>query len=128
MIRSATGRAFMAVRDMDVAASVIGIAMMKTKLLAFAISSFYCGVAAHSMRSATWARSSPRLSPRPELSCAVHGHYRRRRLGLGILPGAAFITLFPILLNVSGGVVADSLGIGLSHAVLSNLEVMIFAV
>ena len=45
LMRSETGRAFMAVRDMDVAASVIGIPMMKTKLLAFAISSFYCGVA-----------------------------------------------------------------------------------
>src|SRR5213075_2459882 len=45
LMRSETGRAFMAVRDMDVAAAVVGIPMMKTKLLAFAISSFYCGVA-----------------------------------------------------------------------------------
>src|SRR3954466_11237507 len=45
LMRSRTGRAFMAVRDMDVAASVVGIPMMKTKLLAFGISSFYCGVA-----------------------------------------------------------------------------------
>src|SRR5256886_12858646 len=45
LMRSETGRAFMAVRDMDVAASGIGIPMMKTKLLAFAISSFFCGVA-----------------------------------------------------------------------------------
>ena len=45
MLRSETGRKFMAVRDMDLAAEVIGIRMMETKLLAFAISSFYCGVA-----------------------------------------------------------------------------------
>jgi branched-chain amino acid transport system permease protein len=45
MIRSSTGRAWMAVRDMDVAAEVIGIRIMHTKLLAFAVSSFYCGVA-----------------------------------------------------------------------------------
>src|SRR5439155_1692483 len=45
MVRSSIGRAWMAVRDMDVAAEVVGIPMMKTKLLAFAISSFYCGVA-----------------------------------------------------------------------------------
>jgi ABC-type branched-subunit amino acid transport system permease subunit len=32
------------VRDMDVAAEVIGIPLMRTKLLAFAVSSFYCGV------------------------------------------------------------------------------------
>jgi branched-chain amino acid transport system permease protein len=60
LMRSETGRAFMAVRDMDVAASVIGIPMMKTKLLAFAISSFYCGVAGACTHSATWAPSSPR--------------------------------------------------------------------
>src|SRR5712691_5682508 len=45
MVRGSIGRAWMAVRDMDVAAEVVGIPMMKTKLLAFAISSFYCGVA-----------------------------------------------------------------------------------
>src|SRR5258705_12647238 len=45
MARSSVGRAWMAVRDMDVAASVIGIRLMQTKLLAFAVSSFYCGVA-----------------------------------------------------------------------------------
>ncbi|HAS86444.1 MAG TPA: branched-chain amino acid ABC transporter permease, partial [Candidatus Competibacteraceae bacterium] len=45
LVRSSTGRAWMAVRDMDVAAEVIGIRLMPTKLLAFAVSSFYCGVA-----------------------------------------------------------------------------------
>ncbi len=35
---------------MDVAAEVIGIPMLRTKLLAFAVSSFYCGVA-----GALWA-------------------------------------------------------------------------
>src|SRR5437899_7032182 len=45
MVRSSIGRAWMAIRDMDVAAEVIGIPMLRTKLLAFAISSFYAGVA-----------------------------------------------------------------------------------
>ena len=45
MVRSTSGRAWMAVRDMDVAAEVIGIRLMRAKLLAFAVSSFYCGVA-----------------------------------------------------------------------------------
>ena len=39
------GRMFMAVRDMDIAAELIGIRLLRTKLLAFATSSFYCGVA-----------------------------------------------------------------------------------
>lgn len=45
MVRSATGRNWMAVRDMDIAANVIGISVAKTKLMAFFISTFYCGVA-----------------------------------------------------------------------------------
>src|SRR5215813_6274276 len=50
LVRSRVGRAWMAIRDMDVAAEVIGIPMLKTKLLAFGVSSFYCGVA-----GALWA-------------------------------------------------------------------------
>src|SRR5690242_21569138 len=38
-------RQWMAIRDMDVAAEVIGIRPMRAKLLAFAVRSFYCGVA-----------------------------------------------------------------------------------
>jgi branched-chain amino acid transport system permease protein len=45
LLGSQTGRRFMAVRDMDTAARVTGIPILRTKLLAFAISSFYCGVA-----------------------------------------------------------------------------------
>src|SRR5664279_1144254 len=44
MARGNAGRSWMAVRDMDVAAEVIGIRLLPTKLMAFAISSFYCGV------------------------------------------------------------------------------------
>src|SRR5258708_25460477 len=60
MVRGSIGRAWMAVRDMDVAAEVVGIPMMKTKLLAFAISSFYCGVGgAPSCFSCLWPRQTP---------------------------------------------------------------------
>ena len=44
LMRSNTGRNFMAVRDMDIAASVIGIPVVRTKMLAFFVSCFYCGV------------------------------------------------------------------------------------
>src|SRR6187551_107402 len=43
MVRCSIGRSWMAIRDMDVAAEVIGFRPMRTKLTAFAISSFYCG-------------------------------------------------------------------------------------
>ena len=45
LIRGRIGRTWMAVRDMDIAAELIGIQLYPTKLLAFAVSSFYCGVA-----------------------------------------------------------------------------------
>ena len=45
IVRGMTGRAWMAIRDFDIAAEIIGIRPLLTKLAAFAISSFYCGVA-----------------------------------------------------------------------------------
>ena len=45
LIHGRIGRTWMAVRDMDIAAELIGIRLYPTKLLAFAVSSFYCGVA-----------------------------------------------------------------------------------
>jgi branched-chain amino acid transport system permease protein len=44
LIRSRIGRAFVAIRDQDIAAEIIGINIFRYKLLAFAISSFYAGV------------------------------------------------------------------------------------
>ena len=50
MARSRMGRSWMAIRDMDIAAELVGIRPLPTKLSAFAISSFYCGIA-----GALWA-------------------------------------------------------------------------
>src|SRR6266849_991225 len=50
LVRGRIGRAWMAIRDMDIAAEIIGIDPLRTKLLAFAVSSFYCGIA-----GAMWA-------------------------------------------------------------------------
>jgi branched-chain amino acid transport system permease protein len=45
LVRSRTGRAFMAVRDRDIAASVMGINLTRIKIIAFTVSSFYAGIA-----------------------------------------------------------------------------------
>jgi len=50
LARSQTGRNWIAVRDMEIAATVMGVPVARTKLYAFAISSFYCGIA-----GALWA-------------------------------------------------------------------------
>src|SRR5699024_9342153 len=44
LIRTRTGRAFLAVRDRDVAAQIMGINLFQYKVLAFAISSFFIGI------------------------------------------------------------------------------------
>jgi branched-chain amino acid transport system permease protein len=49
-VRGDAGRSWAAVRDMDTAAAVVGIPILRTKLSAFALSSFICGVA-----GALWA-------------------------------------------------------------------------
>jgi branched-chain amino acid transport system permease protein len=127
IIRSETGRAFMAVRDMDVAAAVIGIRMMHTKLLAFAISSFYCGVAGALYAFCYLGTVEPEafnldLSFRILFMIIIGG------VGsiLGSFLGAAFIVLFPTFLNLATGWVSHTFNMEISHAVVSNLEVMVF--
>jgi len=127
LMRSETGRAFMAVRDMDVAADVIGIRMMHTKLLAFAISSFYCGVAGAMYAFCYLGTVEPEafnldLSFRVLFMIIIGG------VGsiLGSFIGAAFITLLPILLSVLFAGISHLLGVEIPHAVISNLELIIF--
>ena len=127
LMRSETGRAFMAIRDMDVAASVIGIPMMRTKLLAFAISSFYCGVAGALYAFCYLGTVEPEafildLSFRVLFMVIIGGAGSI----LGSFLGAGFITLFPIFLNLASKWIENMLGIEMSHAVVSNTEAIIF--
>ncbi|USX14607.1 branched-chain amino acid ABC transporter permease [Oxalobacteraceae bacterium OTU3CAMAD1] len=121
MVRSNVGRSWMAVRDMDVAAEVIGFRLMRTKLLAFAVSSFYCGVAGALYAFAYLGTVEPEaynldLSFRILFMIIIGG------VGsiLGSFLGAAFIVLLPVLLNI----LAHSLS--LPNSVASNLELMVF--
>src|SRR5437868_11977040 len=127
LMRSATGRAFMAVRDMDVAASVVGIPMMRTKLLAFAISSFYCGVAG-ALYAYTYLGTVEPEAFTLDLSFRVLFMIIIGGIGsiLGSFLGAAFITLFPIFLNIVSLGLSHALDVEISHATVSNLELMIF--
>ena len=127
LMRSETGRAFMAVRDMDVAASVIGIPMMKTKLLAFAVSSFYCGVAG-ALYAYTYLGTVEPEAFTLDLSFRILFMIIIGGVGsiLGSFLGAGFIILMPIFLSVLFGAVSHATGVEVSHAILSNLELMIF--
>jgi len=123
LVRGHVGRSWMAIRDMDVAAEVIGIRPMAAKLSAFAVSSFYVGVA-----GALWGfihlGSWEPLAFSITLSLNLLFMIIIGGLGsiLGSFFGAAFIVVLPILLNQ----IPAALGIPISTAMASHLEFMIF--
>jgi branched-chain amino acid transport system permease protein len=127
MARGNVGRQWMAIRDMDVAAEVIGIRPLRAKLLAFAISSFYCGVAGALYAYAYLGTVEPEaysldLSFRILFMIIIGG------VGtiLGAFLGSAFIVVLPILLNVLVRFLDESLGLGVPSSAASNIEFMVF--
>ena len=127
MVRSTTGRAWMAVRDMDVAASVIGIRLMRTKLLAFAVSSFYCGVAGALYAYCYLGSVEPDgfsldMSFRILFMVIIGG------VGsiLGSFLGAAFILLLPIFLDIALPFFAGLFGLPFSSATVSHIQILVF--
>jgi branched-chain amino acid transport system permease protein len=127
MVRGNIGRQWMAIRDMDVAAEVIGIRPMRAKLLAFAVSSFYCGVAGALFAYAYLGTVEPEaynldLSFRILFMIIIGG------VGtvLGAFLGSAFIVLLPIALNIGIAFLDNTLHLNVPTSVGSNLELMVF--
>ncbi|MBC7547133.1 MAG: branched-chain amino acid ABC transporter permease [Polaromonas sp.] len=127
LVRGAVGREWMAIRDMDVAAAVIGIRPMYAKLSAFAVSSFIIGMAGGLwafVYLGAWepAAFSVDISFRLLFMVIIGG------LGsiLGGFLGAAFITILPIALSQVLPAVAGLLGFQVSTAAVSHAELMIF--
>jgi len=123
LTRGAIGRSWMAMRDMDVAAEVIGIRPLYAKVTAFAVSSFFVGLA-----GALWAFVY--LGAWEPLAFDVNRSFQLLfmviigGLGsiLGSFLGAAFIVILPLMLNQMPG----WLGMELSTALISHIEVMVF--
>src|SRR5256714_1991114 len=127
MVRSSIGRAWMAIRDMDVAAEVVGIPMVKTKLLAFAISSFYCGVAGALYAFAYLGTVEP-AGFELELSFRILFMIIIGGVGsiLGSFLGAGFIVLLPIFMDLSATSIQRSFGLALPAGLVSNLTLILF--
>src|SRR5215469_12573268 len=123
LVRGNAGRGWMAIRDMDIAAEIIGIRPLRTKLLAFAVSSFYCG-----MSGALWAHvytsSVEALAFDIETSFNVLFMIIIGGLGsiLGSFLGAAFITLLPLFLEN----VPPKLGLAIPVNLVTNIQQIIF--
>jgi branched-chain amino acid transport system permease protein len=127
LVRSAIGREWMAIRDMDVAAEVIGIRPMYAKLSAFAVSSFIIGVAGALLGFVylgSWepAAFSVDQSFKLLFMVIIGG------LGsiMGSFFGAAFIVILPIALNQFLPLLGDLVGLEISTAGISHAELMIF--
>jgi len=123
LVRGRIGREWMAMRDMDVAAEVIGIRPVYAKLTAFGVSAFYCGVA-----GALWGflhlGSWEPLAFNLTLSLNLLFMIIIGGMGsiLGSYFGAAFIVALPIILDQ----VPLWLGVPMSTAMASHLALMIF--
>jgi branched-chain amino acid transport system permease protein len=100
LVRSRIGRAFIAIRDQDIAAEIIGINIFRYKLLAFAISSFYAGVTGvlytYYLGIANYEQFQI-VTSIDYLAMIIIGG-----LGsvLGSILGAIFVTLLPIVIRL----------------------------
>jgi branched-chain amino acid transport system permease protein len=123
LVRGRVGRAWMAIRDRDIAAEIIGIRPLRTKLLAFAISSFYCGVAGAEYVF-LYLGSAETLAFDIALSFLVLFMVIVGGLGsvLGSFLGAGFIVTVPIFLTNA----PRAVGLDLPVALQKQLELMVF--
>jgi branched-chain amino acid transport system permease protein len=127
LVRGAIGREWMAIRDMDVAAAVIGIRPMYAKLSAFAVSSFIIGVAGALwgfVHLGSWEPAAFSIDRSFQLLFMVI-------IGgmgsiMGCFFGAAFIVVLPIALNQLLPAVGQLVGVTVSTAMISHAEYMIF--
>ena len=123
LVRGRVGRSWMAIRDRDIAAEIIGVRPMRTKLLAFGISSFYCGVAGAEFVF-LYLGSAETLAFDINLSFLVLFMVIIGGLGsvLGSFLGASFIALVPIFLTN----IPHLIGLSLPVALQKQMELMVF--
>ncbi len=123
IVRGRIGRSWMAIRDMDIAAEIIGIQPLQTKLMAFAISSFYCGVAG-ALSVFAWLGSAETEAFDIFVSFQVLFMIIIGGLGsiMGSILGAAFITLVPIFLTNAPAMLDIPMGTDLSK----HIEEIVF--
>ncbi len=125
LVHGRIGRMWMAVRDMDLAAELIGIRLLRAKLLAFAVSSFYCGVAG-AMMVFLWYGGAEADVFAIDQSFLVLFMVIIGGLGtlIGSFFGAALIYILPIALREIPG----AFGFPLHPATVEHLQFMIVGI
>ena len=119
LVHGRIGRMWMAVRDMDIAAELIGIKLYQTKLLAFAVSSFYCGVAG-AMMVFLWLGAAEADSFNINQSFLILFMVIIGGLGslIGSFFGAAFIWGLPIVLRA----MPEFFGVAIHGSTVEHLQ------
>jgi len=122
LVHGRIGRMWMAVRDMDLAAELIGIQLLPTKLLAFAISSFYCGVAGALLVFMWYGSAEPAVFD-VNLSFFILFMVIIGGLGslMGSFFGAALIFILPIVLRY----IPPEFGIPIQSATVDHIQYMV---
>jgi branched-chain amino acid transport system permease protein len=122
LVHGRIGRMWMAVRDMDLAAELIGIRLLRTKLLAFAVSSFYCGVAGALLVFLWYGGAEPAVFD-VNLSFFILFMIIIGGLGslIGSYFGAALIFILPIVLRY----LPPRFGIPVQSATVEHVQFMI---
>ncbi len=122
LVHGRIGRMWMAVRDMDLAAELIGIQLLPTKLLAFAISSFYCGVAGALLVFIWYGSAEPAVF---DVNLSFFILFMVIIGGLGSLTGsffgAALIFILPIVLRY----IPPEFGIPIQSATVDHIQYMV---
>jgi branched-chain amino acid transport system permease protein len=107
LFRTRVGKAFVAIRDQDISAEVMGVRVFRYKLLAFGVSSFYVGVAG-SLLAYQAGIISPENFPITlaidQLAMVIIGGLGSVQ---GALFGAVFMTLLPELLRIGTGMLSN---------------------
>jgi branched-chain amino acid transport system permease protein len=122
LVHGRIGRMWMAVRDMDLAAELIGIRLLPTKLLAFAVSSFYCGVAGALLVFLWYGGAEPAVF---DVNLSFFILFMVIIGGLGSLTGsflgAALIFILPIVMRY----IPPKFGIPVHAATVEHIQYMV---
>ncbi|TDR93345.1 branched-chain amino acid ABC transporter permease [Enterovirga rhinocerotis] len=122
LVHGRIGRMWMAVRDMDIAAQLIGIRLLPTKLLAFAVSSYICGVAGALLVFLWYGSAEPDVFS-ITLSFQILFMVIIGGLGslLGSFLGAGLIYLLPIAMRLA----APAIGLDVAPSTIEHVTFMI---
>ncbi|MDZ7695609.1 MAG: branched-chain amino acid ABC transporter permease [Deltaproteobacteria bacterium] len=123
LVRGQLGRNWMAIRDVDYAAEIIGVNLYRDKLVAFAVSTFYAGVAG-SLITFCYVGAANIEEFNVMTSFALLGMIIIGGLGtvLGSFFGAGFFVMLPIFINQGLGSFMEVV----PADILSNIEAIVF--